>query len=55
MKKSELENGYYWIRINNIGWVIAEYDECLEEWCLTTGQIYKTNEISEIDTNAITR
>ena len=51
----ELESGYYWIRIDNIGWVISEYDEDFKAWYLTSGQIYKTNEISEININAITR
>jgi len=36
-----MENGFYWIRYNNEGWTIGEYDSVTELWMIPGDEVCK--------------
>lgn len=42
----ERESGFYWVLIKkSSSWVIGEYDKDTDRWYLTSGGIYKNEEL----------
>lgn len=49
------ENGFYWIRMFHLGWVVAEYRSDEDSWHLTNGEIYQDRYIDEVDENLLVK